>query len=68
MSDLLTLMGKGGDALKPVRMLSYTHVKAGKLNEKPVSSFTVGFKTGDESFAVTIDDGRCIRCSAKAMS
>lgn len=56
MSDLLTLMNKGDDAHKPVRMLAYTHIKSGKLNEKPVSSFTTGFETGEDSFAVTIDD------------
>lgn len=56
MSDLLTLMDQNADAPRAIRMLSYTHVKAGKINEKPASSFTVGVDTGDDSFAVTIED------------
>lgn len=56
MSDLLALMNQGGAAAKPVRMLSFTHVKAGKINEKPVSSFMAAIQADNESFAITIED------------
>lgn len=56
MSDLLTLMNRGGGAPKPIRMLAYAHIKAGRLGEKPVSSFAAGIETGEDGFAVTVED------------
>ncbi|MDB5490890.1 MAG: peptidase [Micavibrio sp.] len=56
MTDLIALMDQSTPAAKPVRMLSYAHVKVGKLNEKQISSFKAGFETSAESFAITIDD------------
>lgn len=56
MSDLLNLMNQGGNAAKPIRMLAYTHIKSGKLNEKPVSGFAAAVQTSEDSFAITIED------------